>query len=304
MARAKRTDRAEIRRRYRAQLAAQEAAAEVEPADETPQPGSSGGARSSRATTESAPARPPGGIVYAFRAAFRPANIREDLAHLPVLLRSRAVLLPLVAIAATAIVFTATRGTELVSTLLAQYFLLPPPIGAIFIAGFFAPRASYLAGAIVGLAAALGLTIAAATLTPGAIGATGQPRVSPSPAIASAPAAASASPAASLLASPSISASASAAPSASAGASAAASPDASPAASAVPSPSPTPEDVSVAQVAAYSFVVSPLTGIFFASAAAWYRRFLKLASPNRAAQRGGNRPRPGSGTRGKPQRRR
>ncbi len=292
MARAKRTDRAEIRRRYRAQLAAQDAAAEVEPADEAPQPDSSGGGRASRPTTESSPARPPGGIVYAFRAAFRPANIREDLALLPVLLRSRAVLLPLAAIAATAIVFTATRGTELVSTLLAQYFLLPPPIGAIFIAGFFAPRASYLAGAIVGLAAALGLTIAAATLTPGAIGATGQPRVSPSPAIASAPAAASGSPAASLVPSPS------------AGASAAASAGASPAASAAPSPSPTPADVSVAQVAAYSFVISPLTGIFFASAAAWYRRFLKLASPKRAAQRGGNRPRPGSGTRGKPQRRR
>lgn len=292
MARAKRTDRAEIRRRYRAQLAAQDAAGEVEPADETPQPASSGGARTSRAASESSPARPPGGIVYAFRAAFRSANLREDLALLPVLLRSRAILLPLVAIAATAIVFTATRGTELVSTLLAQYFLLPPPIGAIFIAGFFAPRASYLAGAIVGLAAALGLTIAAATLTPGAIGATGQPRVSPAPATASAPAAVSGSPAASLVASPS------------AGASAAPSGGAGPAASAAPSPSPTPADVSVAQVAAYSFVISPLTGIFFASAAAWYRRFLKLASPNRAAQRGGNRPRPGSGTRGKPQRRR
>jgi hypothetical protein len=50
-------------------------------------------------------------------------------------------------------------------------------------------------------------------------------------------------------------------------------------------------------VATSALVISPIAGIFFAAAAAWYRRFLKLANPNRAAARP-------SSNRGKPARRR
>jgi hypothetical protein len=208
---------------------------------------------------------------YAFRAAFHPPNFADDLAHLPELLRSRAVLIPILISVGTALAISVTKGTDVISGLLAQYFLVTPPIGSIFIAGFFAPRASYLAGLIVGLVAALALTavvvatpIANPTVTPGA---------SPSPS-AAASAAASASPV-----SPASSSSAAA----------------SPAASVAPSPAPSGAGQVVADpvaVASAALVWSPLIGALFASAAAWYRRFLQLSNPNRAAQRGAQRGKP------------
>ncbi|HKG57949.1 MAG TPA: hypothetical protein VKA85_11935 [Candidatus Limnocylindrales bacterium] len=290
MPRAKRTDRADARRRYRAQVATDV----VEPGEDdgdsaSPAATSARGGRARGATPAAAPAR--SGIGYAFRAAFHPANLREDLAHLPILIRSRAVLLPLLAIAATAIALTASGGHDVVSALLAQYFLFPPPIGAIFIAGFFAPRASYLAGGIVGVAAAIGVTAAAFTIPPGSLTTTTGPgagqSAAPSAIVSPAPsAAASGSGAASPAVSLSPSRAASASPAAASGA---ASPGASagPGASAAPSPSATPA-ASPEQVAAYSFLISPVAGIFFASAAAWYRRFLRLANPNRGVQRSSN----------------
>jgi hypothetical protein len=217
---------------------------------------------------------------YAFRAAFHPPNFRDDIAHLPELLRSRAVLIPVLISVGTALAIAVTKGTDVISGLLAQYFLVTPPIGSIFIAGFFAPRASYLAGLIVGLVAALALTavvvatpIANPTVTPGA---------SPSPS-AAASAASSASAAPSTSAAPA-SASASAAASASPGSTAAASPAPSGAGQVVVA-----DPVAVASAA---LVWSPLIGALFASAAAWYRRFLQLSNPNRAAQRGAQRGKP------------
>jgi hypothetical protein len=50
------------------------------------------------------------------------------------------------------------------------------------------------------------------------------------------------------------------------------------------------------EVASVAFLISPLAGVFFAAAAAWYRRFLYLASPARQVAR---RPTP---ARGKPAR--
>jgi len=89
VARAKKTDRAEARRRYRAETAP----ADVGATDEGDAPAST--ARATRAATP-AYATPAGrvGIGTAFRTAFHPVNIREDLAALPWLLRSRAFLLP------------------------------------------------------------------------------------------------------------------------------------------------------------------------------------------------------------------
>ena len=269
MARAKRTSRAEARRRYRAQVAEQASAETPETSERPVEPS----ARGPRAPRGPRPAAEPqrSGMRYAFRAAFHPPNFGDDIAHLPELLRSRAVLIPILISVGTALAISVTKGSDVISGLLAQYFLVTPPIGSIFIAGFFAPRASYLAGLIVGLVAALALTavvvatpIANPTVTPGA---------SPSPS-AAASAAASASPV-----SPASSSSAAA----------------SPAASVAPSPAPSGAGQVVADpvaVASAALVWSPLIGALFASAAAWYRRFLQLSNPNRAAQRGAQRGKP------------
>lgn len=267
MARAKRTNRAEARRRHRA-LAAEQATAETPDATEGPAQPSSRGPRP--------PAEPrPSGMRYAFRAAFREPNLREDLKHLPQLLRSRAVLLPILVSAGTAVAIAATNGNDVISRLLAQYFLITPPIGSIFIAGFFAPRASYMAGFIVGLGAAIALTaVIVATPNLGATGAT--PGASPS---ASPGASAAAGAPSSLPASPSTSAA-----SASAVASASPSPGAS-GSGEVPAANPV-------LIARDALLESPVIGIFAASAAAWYRRFLQLANPNRATPRGGQKGRP------------
>jgi hypothetical protein len=277
VARAKRTNRAEARRRYRAQIAEQ-ANAETPEADERPVEPS---ARGSRVPRGPRPAAEPqrSGMRYAFRAAFREPNLREDIEHLPELLRSRAILLPILISVGTAVAIAATSGTDVISRLLAQYFLVPPPIGSIFIAGFFAPRASYLAGLIVGLVAAIALTILIAvtpTVNPGVA----TPGASASPSAATSPAAGSPS------------ASASAAPSASAAASASASPAASAGASPAASGAGEPITQNPADVAGFALIASPIAGIFFASAAAWYRRFLQLSNPNRAAARGGQKGRP------------
>ena len=294
MARAKRTSRAEARRRYRAQLAAEANAADVDGqddgiedaeganADRAAAPGriSRRPTRTARtATTGSAAATggeaPQSGIRYAFRAAFRPANIRDDLAHLPQIVLSRAVIIPSAISIGTAIGLAATGGNELFSRLLAQYFLVPPPIGSVFIAGFFAKRASYIAGFVVGLVAALALT-ALLTILPALGGGTAGlgPVATPTPI-------SSATPAPTATASVAASSTASGSPSATASPSA--SPSATTPASPTPSPSPAPP-VDTTEVATYALVTSPIAGILFASAAAWYRRFLQLSNPNRAAR--------------------
>ena len=50
----------------------------------------------------------------------------------------------------------------------------------------------------------------------------------------------------------------------------------------------TPPGASTVQsVALYAFLLSPVMGAFFAAAAAWYRRFLRLSSPEPASPGGG-----------------
>jgi hypothetical protein len=291
VARAKRTNRAEARRRYRAQLVDQArdlADEEVEASEPQGRPTKPApGGRTAPAATTAQPQ--PAGIGYAFRAAFHAPNYREDIAYLPKLIVHPAVWAPVLATVATAIAYLATGGTDLISGFAVQYFVAPPPIGAIFIAGFFAPRASYLAGGIVGIVSALvlaGLTAAAPpSLTTGL-----SPSPSPSISASASPTASGGPGASSLVASPSAPAgasqAASAAPSASPGGSAATagSPEASLAASPGSSPAPgigTTRRLAPEEALGYALATSPLSGVFFASAAAWYRRFLRLANPNR-----------------------
>jgi hypothetical protein len=235
VARAKRTNRSEARRRYRAQLAAEGRLPEDEleatatdqggdPARSTRQ--ATGRQPQSATATRSTTLEPPrpapaGGIGNAFRGAFRPLTLREDLQLLPRLLVHRAFWVPVLLSVITAVVLVAFQGRELISQFAATYFLAPPPIGGIFLAGFLAPRASYLIGALFGVVSAVLVTVAAAFLAPVVEGA-GTP----------------------------------------------------------------------AEVASVAFLISPLAGIFFAAAAAWYRRFLYLASP---ARQGARRPPPAKG---------
>ena len=206
MARAKRTssERAAARRRYRA-------AVESEAPDAIEQGPTSGQAAQ--------PARPMAdtvrmGIMAALRASIHPVHFREDLAALPSLLPNKAFWVPILVTIASTVAIIVTDATNALAAILFSYFVQTPGIGGSFLAGFLAPRASWLLGFIVGVVTAVcyAVLIYAFPLK---------------------------------------------------------------IASAVP-------DAAVAQTAVISAVLtSPILGALFASAAAWYRRFLMLTNPNR-----------------------
>lgn len=224
MARAKRTssERAAARRRYRAATEAEDLAAD-EAVDAGP--------------GRPAPARPTAGTVRmglmaALRASIHPLTLREDLAALPSLIPNKALWVPVLVTIASTVAVVATDGTNALSAILFSYFVQTPGIGGAFLAGFLAPRASWLLGLIVGIVTAIcySVLIYAFPL-----------RI----------------------------------------------------ATEVP-----PE--AVAQSAVISAVISsPILGALFASAAAWYRRFLSLTNPNRGRRNQAPQKRVGDGrTRG------
>ncbi len=224
MARAKRTARADARRRHRVQFAPGEAPADVADGDEVIDavPPAAGPARDPRraaaATRQGigAPERPApaGGIRNALRLAFRPLELREDLRLLPRLIAHRAFWLPVLLAAVNAGALIAFQGRELITQFAMTYFLIPPPIGAIFLAGFLAPRASYLIGLLVGIVTSFLLAIVVAAV-----------------------------------------------------------------------PSLFPPGATFGGALVQALLTSPIAGILFAAAAAWYRRFLYLASPARQLER-------------------
>lgn len=200
MARAKHTHRADARRRFRQTPDAEfEVAAPTAPA--TADPVRPAGARPS--------------ITAAFRNAYHHPNLRDDIAALPWLLRTRAFLVPLILIVgATGFIVIAPSNS--ISALLFQMLVLPPAMVPIFLVGFFAKRASYLLGGIIGT---IDLAIYAGFLV----------AILPS------------------------------------------------------SLSATPEQIRDQVLAAAA--VGPTGGVLFASAAAWYRRFLALSNAGAARAR-------------------
>jgi hypothetical protein len=168
------------------------------------------------------------GFLAALRLSIHPPMFREDLASLPWLaLHTNALWIPLLATVASAIAVTVTGGKDVVTAFLFAYFVQTPAIGGVLLAGFLAPRASWLLGAIVGFVAAIGYA-AYIVVSAGRL----------------------------------------------------------PAADA-------PDPALVRDTIISAFLLSPVLGAFFASAAAWYRRFLRLSNPNRGRQaqsqrRGGN----------------
>ncbi len=152
MARAKRTDRADARRRYRAALApAEDEAADV--ADE-------------RAAAPAAVTGASGGLM-GFFGGIRMPNVREDLLAMPEVVRTTRMLwgafaLGLVAIAA-GLTFPADNSSF--SSLVLQLFIFAPGI-PVLVGGFVAPRGGWLVGGVLGLMQALGLVAFNARFAP------------------------------------------------------------------------------------------------------------------------------------------
>jgi len=123
-----------------------------------------------------APARSTGeavrmGIGAALRSSFHPLRLRDDIAALPSLVTHRSLWLPVLVTIVSTVAVVATGGKDVVTPFLFAYFVQTPALGGAFLAGFLAPRASWLLGAIVGVVAAAGY-VAVAALVPGAISTT------------------------------------------------------------------------------------------------------------------------------------
>jgi len=227
VARAKRTERTEARRRHRAEEAA---LAEFEPGVEGDAPASS-----SKAQPKPAPGARPG-IMASFRGAMRPLDLAGDLKAAPQVFANWGFLAALGITAATAAWFVlayndamaalpagprtteqleAVVGTNTIPYFLGTMALQPPPAIGAFLIGFTAKRASWLSGLVYGIF----VTILAVVILQ--------------------------MPAGGLL-----------------------------------SGLGTTDQVIVGHAA-----WSPVGASVFAAAAAWYRRFLDLANPNRSRQR-------------------
>lgn len=223
MARAKQTARSEARRRHRLanRLDEEVAPNELDGAPSTGNTAGSAAATGSRraAQPSKASTTPRPGVLSAFRGAYHPAHIREDLRDLPKLLLSRAFLGAIALIVAGAAVFVVFPGYN-GAQFLFQTLTYPPAMAPIFVVGFFATSASYLLGFIVGL---IDAAILAILITSGVLGAATDPNAVPS-------------------------------------------------------------------FLGGAVFTGAVTGAVFASAAAWYRRFLALSSPKRTGvATGGNR---------------
>jgi len=154
VARAKRTQRADARRRYRQAVAAEESSGDAAATTAIPTAARADRPRSPAAPT--APAERPS-VVAAFRSSASPANIRADIAAFPSIARgSKAVWVPTLLSVAAGAVFVAFAGQDNAIVFLAFNALVqPPPMATAFLAGILAPRASWLAGGVVSLLSAV-----------------------------------------------------------------------------------------------------------------------------------------------------
>jgi len=157
VARAKRTERADARRRYRA---ATTVAPDVDDLVETPVVPAAAlpRERRDRRPSGTAPGAPPparAGFLGSLRTAAGPVDLRGDLRALPsVFLRSKAALIPGAVIVATAaaMLIPSVAANQFV-VLAGNVILQPPPMIIAFLAGMLAPRAAWLMGGLSGLAA-------------------------------------------------------------------------------------------------------------------------------------------------------
>jgi len=152
VARAKQTNRAEARRRYRQATQAEDAMELADGPDADDAATSTSRQAPKAASAKAAPSGPQRpGFMAAFRGAYHPARVREDLAYLPKLLTSRALLAGVLLVligAGAALAYPGYTGSQFALELL----VIPgSALGPQLVAGFFAPRASYILGFIVGV---------------------------------------------------------------------------------------------------------------------------------------------------------
>ena len=214
MARAKRTQRADARRRYRQTVATEPEFDELDPPVATspsPSPAASAPRRPSPSSG------PPMGFTDSMRAAYHRPDFRADIAALPALLIGRWFLIPAgLVVAGTLAVTVAPQNS--IAAFLFQTLVYPPAMAPVFIVGFFAKRASYLLGLVVAVIDIVAFAVFVYVIAP----------------------------------------------------------------------STTTEVIDSAlqqQLLVSSLTVGPLSGIFFAAGAAWYRRFLALSGAQRMRQR-------------------
>jgi hypothetical protein len=162
VARAKRTERADSRRRYRAATAG---AADVDAAEMPAVPAAAVPRdQRDRRPSGSAPGAPPAerqSFLTSLRAAAGPVDIRGDLRAFPsIVLRSKAALIPGAVIVATtvAMLIPSLAANQLV-VMAGNVILQPPPMIIAFLAGMLAPRAAWLMGGLAGLASGIAYVV-------------------------------------------------------------------------------------------------------------------------------------------------
>jgi len=158
VARAKRTERADARRRYRVATDGAPDDAVVDsatiPAAAVPRDQRD---RRPSGTAPGAPPPPNPRFLGSLRAAAGPVDIRGDLRAFPsIVLHSKAALIPGAIIVGTtiAMVIPALAANQFV-VLAGNVILQPPPMIIAFLAGMLAPRAAWLMGGLAGLASGI-----------------------------------------------------------------------------------------------------------------------------------------------------
>jgi len=157
VARAKRTDRAEARRKYRAYLQAQQDAE----AAEAESSGSAAAAPSSKPAggrdQKPQPVAQPGvrmGMFAAARAAYRTPHYRDDLRNIRSLVLGSNAVWPVLVVCLATGAYSVVRinagagDTDPILPALFQFVFYPVPLLPPMLAGFLAPRSSWLAGLI------------------------------------------------------------------------------------------------------------------------------------------------------------
>jgi len=157
VARAKRTERAEARRRYR------EATSAVQEGDDTLEVPAVPAAALPREARDRHPSSPQHaaapaqgtGFMASLRAAAGPVDVRGDLRALPsILLRSKAGLIPGLVIVVTAgALFVPSLAANPLVVMAGNILLQPPPMIIAFLAGMLAPRAAWLMGGLMSVLA-------------------------------------------------------------------------------------------------------------------------------------------------------
>ena len=162
MARAKRTERADSRRRYRAATAG---SADVDAAEMPAVPAAAVPRdQRDRRPSGSAPGAPPAerqSFFTSLRAAAGPVDIRGDLRALPsIVLHSKAALIPgLVIVATTVAMLIPSLASNQLVVMAGNVILQPPPMIIAFLAGMLAPRAAWLMGGLAGLASGIAYVV-------------------------------------------------------------------------------------------------------------------------------------------------